>query len=129
MILRKYMSLLGVGSARIDLLLPKTTYKTGETIYGHFDIKGGTVEQHIKRIDCDLVKVNHHTGAEEIIDTTSILTSTYIYPEQCSKLSFTFQLPSVMEPSTKEFSYQFKTKLTFSKGIESKDMDLIRIAK
>ncbi len=123
------MSLLGVGSAQIDLVLPKTTYKPGDAIHGYFDIRGGTTEQHIKRIDCDLVKVNHRTGEEEVVDTTSILTSTYIHPEQHSKLSFTFQLSSTIGASTKDFSYQFKTKLTFSKGVESRDMDLIRIAR
>ncbi|GAA3325820.1 hypothetical protein GCM10020331_059230 [Ectobacillus funiculus] len=35
------MSLLGIGSAQIDLVLLKKTYRPDEYINGHFLIKGG----------------------------------------------------------------------------------------
>ena len=43
LILRKSLLLLGIGSAQIDLILPKNTYKSGECINGYFLIKGGTL--------------------------------------------------------------------------------------
>lgn len=121
------MSLLGIGSAQIDLILPKETYRPDEHINGYFLIKGGTIEQQLKRIDCDLVMINHSTGLEQVIDTTVILTSRLIYSEESNKLPFTFKLPASIPISTKEISYCFRTKLTFDEGIQSKDQDIIQI--
>lgn len=127
MLLRKYMSLVGVGSAMIDLILPKEAYRRGELIKGHFDIKGGTIEQQLKRIDCDLVMVDKSTGREKIIDTATILSSKLINSEESNHVSFTFKLPEAIPASSEELSYRFKTRLTFNEGVESKDQDIIRV--
>lgn len=127
MILRKSMSLLGIGSAQIDLILPKETYRPGEHIDGYFAIKGGTIEQQIKQIDCDLVMMDQAAGVETVIDTTVILTSKLIHSQELNKLPFTFKLPASIPVSTKEISYCFKTKLTFDEGVQSKDLDVIQI--
>jgi sporulation-control protein len=127
MILRKYMSLLGVGSATIDLILPKETYHPGEFIKGIFKIKGGTVDQQIRRVECDLLMMDLTNGNEKVIDTTTILTSKLIESEESNELSFTFKLPDHMPISSEERSYRFKTRLTFNEGVESKDQDIIRI--
>jgi len=127
MLLRKYMSLLGVGSAVIDLILPKDTYRRGELINGYFHLKGGTIEQQLKRIDSDLVLIDKDTNTEKVIDTATILSSKLINPEEDSKVSFTFKLQENIPVSTDSISYRFKTRLTFNEGVESKDQDLIRI--
>ncbi|MFC0273967.1 sporulation protein [Metabacillus herbersteinensis] len=127
MILRKYMSLLGIGSAQINLILQKETYKLGDPVHGYFLIKGGTIEQQIKRIDCDLVLSDQTTLIEKVIDTTTILTSTHIHSEEFKKIPFTFQLPASVPVSTQEVSYHFKTRLTFNKGVESRDRDIVQI--
>ncbi|MHC0039109.1 sporulation protein [Pseudoneobacillus sp. C159] len=127
MILRKYMSLLGIGSATIDLTLPNEHYKPGEIINGFFLIKGGTIEQQLQRIDCDLVMTDLTTGNEKVIDTTTIYTTKQIQAEERSQLSFTFKLPEELPCSTPERSYHFKTRLTFDEGVESKDQDVITI--
>jgi sporulation-control protein len=121
------MSLLGVGSATIDLILPKDTYHPGEFIKGIFMIKGGTVDQQIKRIDCDLLMTDLTNGNEKVIDTTTILTSKLIQSEECTKLTFTFKLADQMPISSDERLYRFKTRLTFNEGVESKDQDIIQI--
>jgi sporulation-control protein len=121
------MSLLGVGSAIIDLILPKEAYRRGELINGYFNIKGGTIEQQLKRIDCDLVMLDQSTGSERVIDTATILSSTIINSEESNKVSFTFKLPENISASTEEISYRFKTRLIFNEGIESKDQDFIQV--
>ncbi|MCM3440150.1 sporulation protein [Metabacillus halosaccharovorans] len=127
MLLRKYMSLLGVGSAVIDLILPKDTYKRGDLINGFFHLKGGTIEQQLKRIDSDLVLIDSNTDIEKVIDTATILSSKLINPEEDSKVSFTFKLPEDIPASTDSISYRFKTRLTFNEGVESKDQDVIQV--
>lgn len=127
MLLRKFMSRLGIGSARIDLILPKETYKPGEQINGYFLINGGTVEQKIKRIECELVMLDQSTGIEKVIDSATILSSRLILSEELNKISFTFNLPTSIRVSTEDISYNFKTKLTFDEGVESRDQDSIQI--
>lgn len=123
------MSLIGVGSAQIDLILEKEIYKLSEPVYGFYFIKGGAIEQQIKRIDCDLVMKNHASGIERVLDTATILSSSRIDSEGTNKMSFTFQLPDSLPISSAEVSYRFKTRLTFNEGVVSRDEDLIEIIK
>lgn len=127
MILRRYLSLLGIGSAEIDLILQKDTFKAGDSVGGYFLIKGGTIEQQIKQIDCDLVLMDQVNGTERVIDSITIMLSARIDSEASNKVEFIFQLPESVPVSSKNISYRFKTKLTFDKGIESFDQDIIKI--
>lgn len=121
------MALLGVGSAKIDLILQKDMYSPGGIVNGHFSIEGGNIEQKLKRIDCDLVLTELATGAEKVIDTKTILTSTQIQSEELYELPFVFQLPESMIPSTNQVSYHFQTKLIFNEGVMSLDQDRIEV--
>lgn len=125
--LRKYMSLIGIGSAKIDLNLPKETYRAGEGIKGCFLIKGGIVDQKTKQIECDLIMIKRSTGEEKIIDISTILTSIVIHAEEMHEISFSFGIPSSILTSTEEISYRFETKLSFNEGLESRDHDIIQI--
>lgn len=128
MILRKYMSLLGIGSAKIDLVLERVAYKPGDPVHGYFHIKGGTIEQQLKRIDCDFV-IADKTEMQKVIDTKTILTTTRINPEESNKISFAFQLPASVLASTEDLSYRFRTRLTFNEGVHSSDQDVIQIVR
>lgn len=127
MLLRKYMSLLGVGSAQIDLILEKDVLKPGDSVNGYFFIKGGTIDQELKQIDCDLVMVDERTGIEKVIDTTTIQIMTRIESEEADKVPFSFELPLDVPVTTKDISYHFKTKLTFEQGVESWDEDMVKV--
>ncbi|WP_309090670.1 sporulation protein [Domibacillus sp.] len=127
MMLRKYMSLLGIGSAQIDLVLPKQTYRPGEQIEAYFLIQGGTIEQRINRIDCDLMLENHADETSKTIESRTILSSRTIAAEELNKVPFTFRLPEVLPVPGRDESYRFKTKLTFDQGTESVDQDWIKI--
>lgn len=121
------MSLLGIGSAQINLIMQKKMYKLGDSVHGYFSIKGGSIEQQIKRIDCDLVVNDQTAHIEKVIDSTTILTSIRIQPEELYEVPFTFQLPVSGPVSTEEVSYHFKTGLTFDKGVGSRNQDIIQI--
>jgi len=121
------MALLGIGSARIDLILQKEAYRPSEVVYGDFSINGGSIEQKLKRIDCNLVLTDKAAGIEKVIDTKIILTSKLINSEEIYILPFTFQLPASISASTDEVSYRFQTKLHFNEGVTSQDQDIIQI--
>lgn len=121
------MSLLGIGSGKIDLILQKETYKPGELVHGYFSIEGGTIEQKLKRIECDLLLTDKAIGIEKVIDTTTILTLRSIDSEESYNIPFNFQLPASMVASTDELSYRFQTRMVFNEGVTSQDQDIIQI--
>ncbi|GLB61524.1 sporulation protein [Cytobacillus sp. NCCP-133] len=127
MILRKYMSMLGIGSAKIDLQLPKHQYAPGENVTGIYLIEGGTIEQQIKRIECDLVMTTHSDKKEDVIGTSTILSTQVIQSEQTNRMDFHFQLPEDIPCSTSDCTFQFKTRLIFNEGVKSADLDKIII--
>jgi sporulation-control protein len=126
-ILRKAMSLLGIGSAKVDLILEKESFRPGEEVNGYFLLKGGTIEQKLRRIDCDLVMIEKRTEEMTVLDSTTILTTKQIEADEENKLPFTFIIPETIEDSNQHFSYRFNTKLTFNQGVESLDEDVIKI--
>ncbi|CAM3844324.1 sporulation protein [Mesobacillus zeae] len=128
MLLRKYMALLGIGAARIDLVLEKETYYPGELVKGYFLLSGGTIEQELKRIDCDLVASGPSPGIEQVLDSITILSSSTIAAGENGKIPVTFRLPAAIGPEHDQSAfYHFKTKLTFTKGAESMDLDIIKV--
>lgn len=126
MILRKYMSLLGIGSAKVDLILEKEEFLPGEGIKGYFLIQGGTIEQQIKRIECDLVLLKGENDLQ-VIESLTIFTSSVIGCEQDQKIDFFFKLPHDLSPSQSDEEYQFETRLIFDEGVKSVDLDKIQI--
>ena len=129
MMLRRYMSLLGIGSAKVDLIIDKLKYKLNEEVTGYFQLYGGTIEQQIKRIECDLVRTNRKLENEIIIESITIHIPQQIEPWDKNKLPFSFQLPSDIQNTNNEVMYHFKTKLIFNEGVKSLDHDYIFIAK
>jgi len=123
------MSLLGVGSAQIDLILEKDVLIPGESVNGKFLIKGGTVDQDLQLIECALVMVNLKSEAEKILDTVTIDVPLRIQPNGNDDVPFTFLLPDDVPPSNKDISYHFKTKLVFKQGTESWYEDMIKVVK
>ena len=89
------MALLGVGSAKIDLILQNEVYKPGEVVHGHFSIEGGNIEQKLKRVDCDLVLTDKAADIEKVIDTKSVVTSMQIHSEELYELSFVFRVTRI----------------------------------
>jgi sporulation-control protein len=126
MLLRKYVSMFGVGAAKIDLVLPKATFYPGEPLNGYFLLEGGIVKQKLRRIDCDLVLVDKHSN-EKTIDTTTIYKSDELEPDETNKLNFVYRLPKQLKANENGDRYFFKTKLTFDKGVESQDEDWITV--
>jgi sporulation-control protein len=128
LILRKYMSLIGIGSAKVDLQLSKNDYKPGEAVKGLFKMEGGTVDQQLNRIECDLVRIDKLLKNEKVIGSATVLTSTVIAAEEKSEKEFIFKLPEDLPASTETVLYQFKTRLTFNEGVESRDQDVITVS-
>ncbi len=127
MLLRKYMSLNGVGSAMIDLTLPKDHYRKGEKLSGKFHINGGIVDQLLTKIECQLVMIYENGKKEEIIDTRIVAITHALETEEEDMYSFVYQIPDDLPGEHAGARYLFRTKLKFEEGQDSVDEDYVTI--
>lgn len=127
--LNKFMSIFGVGSAKIDLVLDKDEYYIGDTIQGEIQIEGGTVEQFINKIDVEFViKIKmKDKNFSSTITTIPISNDFILQPEERKVISFKYVLPSNLLLSRKRVSYTFQTNLDIAGGLDSIDFDDIKI--
>lgn len=129
MLLRKYMSLIGIGSATVDLRLERETYQPGETVLGTFLVMGGTIEQHVERIECNLILTNLVEQTKKSIGSTSVQVSKQLIAGEKIELPFFFIIPEDTPESNDDITYQFMTKMIFDEGFKSIDQDKITIKK
>ncbi|WP_240056622.1 sporulation protein [Bacillus mesophilum] len=125
--LQKYMCMLGIGSAKIDLVLPKYEFTVGENIEGQFNIAGGFISQPLKRIECDLIMHCEKREIDEVIGSSTILTSKIIKPKQTQSITFSYQLPEELPETSVNPQFKFRTRLIFHEGVKSADTDNIVI--
>jgi sporulation-control protein len=129
MMLRKFLSKIGVGSAKIDLVLNNNEYRLGEPISGEVRIEGGTVDQVINKIDVDFmvaVKVQD-SEISKLIATIPVSDQFTVRSEERKVIPFTYQLPNDLLLSRRMISYFFKTRLDIAGGVDSFDNDFIKI--
>jgi len=128
-LLRKMMSRLGVGSAYVDLRLNKHMLNPGDVIEGQLYIRGGTVEQKIKKLDVDFVCKTMRAGKEEdtVIATIPIAGEFVIEEEETKMLPFRYRLPDEIVPSQQGVSYRFITRLHIEDAVDTLDFDYIQI--
>jgi sporulation-control protein len=53
--MKKFLSRMGIGSARVDTVLAKDTYRLGETLEGQVEIQGGSADQEVDGIELRVV--------------------------------------------------------------------------
>lgn len=127
MLLRKYMSLNGVGSAMIDLILPKDHYQKGEKLQGKFVINGGIVDQLLTKIECQLVMIYQNGKKEEIFDTSVVAITQALETKEKDMYSFVYQIPNDLPAEPAGARFLFRTKLKFEEGQDSVDEDYVTI--
>lgn len=127
--LKKMMAKLGKGSAKIDLVLDHDTFQPGDEVTGELQIRGGTVEQSINRIDVDLmiraaVKDQVH---EECLLRVPVYEAFTLSPDEEKTLPFTMRLPEDLPVSGHSISFYFTTRLDIKAGVDHLDTDPILI--
>jgi len=123
--IKKVMSYLNIGSPHVDLVLEKNNLIPGEKVTGVFHVEGGWARQHIKRLECDLVKEFQGDTVETVDAVTTILMSKSMDANEKAEYPFCYQLPIPLEPSTEHISYRLNTRLIFLDDVKSIDHDEI----
>lgn len=126
---KKLLSKLGIGSANINLMLHHSQVRLGETISGEFFIEGGTVEQHINKIDVELRLTLNQNGQVQTktVATIPVASSFTIQSGERKVLPFTFELPKSLPVSRHSVHYTFVTRLDIAGGVDHLDEDAVQI--
>ncbi|MGD6776712.1 MULTISPECIES: sporulation protein [Bacillaceae] len=125
--IKKMMNYLNIGSPHVDLVLDNHELKPGNKVTGAFHVEGGWAQQHIKRLECDLVKEFQGDTIETVEAVTTILMSKSLGANDKEEYPFCYQLPKDIEPSTEYISYRLNTRLIFQDNVKRIDHDEIVI--
>jgi len=127
MMFAKLMCKMGIGAAKIDLVLHRSAYCPGELIKGEYELIGGKVDQKLKRIETDLLQYNEKTECSSILHQNTILSSSIMKAGEQRKIQFACRLADTFPPSKEGISYKFVTRLIFEEGMHRKDHDSFQI--
>ncbi|WP_199426781.1 sporulation protein [Thermaerobacillus caldiproteolyticus] len=127
--LKKLLSKLGVGSAKVNFVLHHPHVRLGEKIEGEFFIEGGAVEQYIRKLDVELHVIVHANGQErrQTVAVIPVSPSFTIKPGERKVLPFSYVLPTHLPITRYGVDYILVTRLDIAEGVDALDRDAIRI--
>ncbi len=130
---KKFLSRIGIGAAKIDLVLDKDVVVMGEVVNGKIHISGGEVEQAIGEISVDLkVKSVYKKGDNsfnfnDVVVRAKVVDGFVIAPNDEKEFPFTFKIPEYIPVSSVNTKYYFLTNLDIKEALDAKDYDYITV--
>jgi sporulation-control protein len=126
---KKALAKLGIGSATVDTILERSTYRQGERVRGQIHIRGGKAAQEIDDIYLYLVVQYYHEGteAECVVDEFRLTERFVVSPFESQVIPFEFTLPLDTPVSTGGSPVYLKTGLDIKRAIDPTDLDGIEV--
>lgn len=126
---KKLMAKIGIGSAKVDLVLHGNEYTLGDTVEGELVLQGGAVEQYINKVDVQFMlalrtKKSEHRQAMATIPFDCRFT---LGAGERKAFPFMYRLPQDLLISSHAVAYYFTTNLDIAAGVDSQDKDYIRV--
>ncbi len=132
--IKNFLASLGVGAAKIDLVLDSSTLTMGEPVSGKIYLQGGEAEQLIEELKVHFClassykKGDHAYNVNETIATIPIDNEKFvIHPGQKKEYDFYFKCPDGLPVSSLNTRYFFKTDLEIRSGIDAQDRDFLSV--
>lgn len=130
---KKVLSSVGIGAAKVDTVISKSSIKIGEDIQGVINITGGSIEQAISRIEVELKteyikeiddkKVRCEATLEKIVVDRDIV----IAPDEKKQISFSLRVPDHTPISMNKRNVWVETELEIPLAIDPEDRDYLEI--
>jgi sporulation-control protein len=126
---KKLLSKLGVGAAKVDLVLHRPHVRLGEKLEGEFLIEGGAVEQQIRKLEVELqLTVQADEKAyRRTVAVIPVAPSFTVQPGERKVLPFSYVLPLHLPITRHNVRYTFVTRLDIADGADAFDQDAIHI--
>lgn len=127
--LKKSLATLGIGAAKVDTRLEKSTYVQGEMVKGQVCIQGGQTEQQIDEIYLFLIVQYEHLEkqTEYVVQEFRITESFTIEPKAEKRFPFEFQLPYDAPISITGSPLYLKTGVDIKMARDPHDLDGIEV--
>ena len=130
---KKFFSSVGIGAAKVDTKLYKTSFIPGESIDGVVTIKGGSVDQDVDSIYLTLMseyedefddkKIRRSVALEKFLLTNSFT----IVAEESKEIPFNFTLPYDVPATLGKTRVWIQTGLDIKMAADPQDRDYIEI--
>jgi sporulation-control protein spo0M len=117
------MSLIGIGTATVSVKVNQKEFVNNKKIDGILCIEGGLVDQHIKRVEHDLIMIDGDNGDEVILETNTILTSKTIKPGGTYSFPFCYCLLNL---NISDQQFRLRTRLFFDRGFKTEEHDILQ---
>lgn len=95
--LKRVITSIGIGSARVDTRLKNTTVTQGEMLEGIVEIKGGEMDQEIEAIKLNLMTLYGHEDSERLTNTVvyshKVNEPFVIHKGERKEIPFSFRVP------------------------------------
>jgi len=130
---KKILSSIGIGSAKIDLVLDREVVTMGDILGGKLLVTGGATEQKIGNITVDLRVDSSYVSNDQTRSYEKSVTSVKISDEftigagEKREFPFTCQVPEFIAMSSVTTRYYFLTNLDIQAGLDSKDRDFVQV--
>jgi sporulation-control protein len=133
-VLKRFFASLGVGSAKIDLILDSHSVVMGEKATGKIVLKGGEAEQRIDgltvhfRLTSTYQKGDHTRYVNETVSSIPVTEESFtVRPGETREYPFSFTCPTYLPVSSVSTRYFFQTHLEIEKGLDSADRDYVEV--
>jgi len=123
-LLKKLAARIGIGSAEIETVLEKSTYRPGEEVRGTVHVRGGSVEEQIDDIDLYvmtrfvMVKDDQRIQQESTVASFRIVNGFTVLPKEVKSFPFHFILPLDTPVSMGNCAVWMKTDIDIKNGFD-----------
>ncbi|PQD94013.1 sporulation protein SpoOM [Pradoshia eiseniae] len=131
--LNKMLSSIGIGAAKVDTQLYKTSYTVGEELSGKVIVQGGKTEQQIERLYLSLM-VTYEVEQDDkkftqkaVVEKYQLSEAFLIQPNELKEIPFSFQLPYDVPITKGRTRAWIQTGLDIKNAVDPQDQDYIDI--
>lgn len=131
---RKILASIGIGAARIDLVLPKVRFSAGEVISGQLRIEGGMIDQRVDNIYLRLLLTSSFKKGDHMQNITRESASASVAEGfevksggGMQSFPVSFMIPEAIPVSAYATRYFLVTGLDIASAADPKDTDGIEI--
>jgi sporulation-control protein len=130
---KKILSSIGIGAAKIDLVLHQSATTTGGKLEGEIQLKGGEAAQELGEILVELevrsgyVHDDRTINVHEILYRTVLQDATTISPGEHRVVPVVIEIPKNIPVTSLFTKYSLKTNLDIKQGLDAGDRDYIQI--
>lgn len=131
--LKKLLSTVGIGSARVDTQLSKTTYRAGDYLEGVIVVYGGNVEQRIDEIYLSLMSTytrlvkDNKVSATAVLEKYQLVDPFVIKANEVKRIPLRFALPHDVPVTKGGTKVWIQTGMDIKMAIDPKDKDYIQV--